>query len=476
MNVYCAVACGVAVMMRTYQLWLLDNGIFPEVGAVFAPASKMQMAVRVVIELLVLLAAMRAPRMLSPRPIAVGTLACCALGVVLLVTVPHSAFAVTAGLMARLFGFCFGAYLIGTALSQVVDMRVVAISVSCAVLGATFIASFVPAPGFAASVVLDGVLTLATIALTWRWAQPVLAYIAGTPGASLRALANPRSFLAPSHQVFILIFFFSVAVGFGSLLRIDGLAPQASSLSIVALTCVLAGFLLIPDRRGHMREDALFVACALLVVAGFLVAPLEMLETGTANALLYAGRLAFGVVSWTVIAALCARNPAGSVMVVACGEIANAAGVLVGVELGDVCNTMIADAPQTASLMTSGAVLVLFAYTLVGLRSFSFAETIRGVEPAAPLPSPEPLAASRDRLFAVACGRLAVECGLTAREHEILGMLAQGHNGYHVRDKLGLSYNTVKTHVRRIYRKLDVHAQQELIDLVESKAAAEESA
>ncbi len=49
-------------------------------------------------------------------------------------------------------------------------------------------------------------------------------------------------------------------------------------------------------------------------------------------------------------------------------------------------------------------------------------------------------------------------------------MLARGHNGYHIRDELGLSNNTVKTHVQRIYCKLDVHSQQELIDLVEEEA------
>jgi DNA-binding CsgD family transcriptional regulator len=31
-----------------------------------------------------------------------------------------------------------------------------------------------------------------------------------------------------------------------------------------------------------------------------------------------------------------------------------------------------------------------------------------------------------------------------------------------------VSRNTVKTHVRNVYSKLDVHSQQELIDLVEA--------
>ena len=50
-----------------------------------------------------------------------------------------------------------------------------------------------------------------------------------------------------------------------------------------------------------------------------------------------------------------------------------------------------------------------------------------------------------------------------------MGMLARGRNAYHIQDELTLSYNTVKTHVKRIYRKLDVHSQQELIDLVEKR-------
>ena len=78
----------------------------------------------------------------------------------------------------------------------------------------------------------------------------------------------------------------------------------------------------------------------------------------------------------------------------------------------------------------------------------------------------------RGALIESACDALAGECGLTEREREVFGMLARGHNGYHIRDELTLSYNTVKTHVKRIYRKLDVHSQQELIDLVESRSNA----
>lgn len=470
MDLRLAVACGLAIMMRTYQPWLFDNGIIPTVGAIFAPAYKIQMAGRILIELLVLMAAMRAPRLLQPRPLLGGSFICCIAGVVLLNLVPASPASTTIGLIARLGGYFFGFYVIGIVLSQIKETRIAATSTSCAVLAATFIARFAPAPDLSTSVALDAILTLGSLALTWRAAEPVLDRIADSPGGNLWALLNPKSLLDPNHQVFLLIFFFSVAMGFGMFLRIEDLTPRGNNLSIVVLAGILLWFVVIPNKHGHMREDALFSACTLLAVAGFLLSPLEDSGGRTANALLFACKLTFGVLSWTVLAALCARNPIGSIVFLACGELANASGILLGAELGDVCNAVSSVYPKIIALMTSAIVLVFFAYALIGLRGFSFAETIRGIEEASPLPSQQTIPPSRDRLIETACQSLATEYGLTNREREVMAMLARGHNGYHIRDKLSLSYNTVKTHVQRIYRKLDVHSQQELIDLVEEEA------
>ena len=57
---------------------------------------------------------------------------------------------------------------------------------------------------------------------------------------------------------------------------------------------------------------------------------------------------------------------------------------------------------------------------------------------------------------------------LTPRESEILALLAQGRSIAVIQEKLVVSKNTVKTHVKNIYLKLDVHSQQELIDAVRS--------
>ncbi len=52
---------------------------------------------------------------------------------------------------------------------------------------------------------------------------------------------------------------------------------------------------------------------------------------------------------------------------------------------------------------------------------------------------------------------------LTPREREILGSLARGRQYKEIADDLHLSFNTVRTHVNRIYEKLHVHSRQEAI-------------
>lgn len=54
--------------------------------------------------------------------------------------------------------------------------------------------------------------------------------------------------------------------------------------------------------------------------------------------------------------------------------------------------------------------------------------------------------------------------GLTAREKEIAGLLVQGRTQPWIAESLGISENTVGTHVRHIYQKTDVHDRQHFID------------
>lgn len=69
--------------------------------------------------------------------------------------------------------------------------------------------------------------------------------------------------------------------------------------------------------------------------------------------------------------------------------------------------------------------------------------------------------------FEVGCKLASRQYGLTAREEEVFALLARGDSRKAMCDTLFLSMETVKTHTRNIYKKLDIHSQQEVFYIVE---------
>ena len=76
----------------------------------------------------------------------------------------------------------------------------------------------------------------------------------------------------------------------------------------------------------------------------------------------------------------------------------------------------------------------------------------RQCAPGSPTPSP-------------ACALLAAAHGLTDRESQTLELLARGATVAAIASALDVSENTVKTYAKRVYKKLDVHSKQDIIDL-----------
>ena len=74
---------------------------------------------------------------------------------------------------------------------------------------------------------------------------------------------------------------------------------------------------------------------------------------------------------------------------------------------------------------------------------------------------------SESELFEKRCAAVAKLYQLSPRETEILGYLAKGRNAAYIQDELTISPHTVKSHIYNIYRKLDIHSQQKLMDFVE---------
>ena len=165
---------------------------------------------------------------------------------------------------------------------------------------------------------------------------------------------------------------------------------------------------------------------------------------------------------WITLVDLGRRNEAGAPSVIAWGLAINAIGVILGANLGRAADHIGAHSAVAISTVSAAIVLFFVFYLLFIARTLSFCETIAQVE------SRHVIAAPRTSDTEQLCARAARQFQLTPRELDVLTLLAKGRNGPFIQEELCISYNTVKAHVKHIYQKMDVHTQQELIDLVES--------
>lgn len=71
------------------------------------------------------------------------------------------------------------------------------------------------------------------------------------------------------------------------------------------------------------------------------------------------------------------------------------------------------------------------------------------------------------------CMRVAEKYGLTPRESDVFLLLAKGRNAAYIEKTLFISNHTAKAHILNIYKKMDIHSLQELIDEVEHEKQRE---
>ena len=255
--------------------------------------------------------------------------------------------------------------------------------------------------------------------------------------------------------------------------------PQAATL--LSFVPVVVVFFIVVAARARLVADALYRVSALLVFAGFLLVPLSFngLDRPAgfhmSSMLLYAGSDCFSVLTYYLIAAVGSRNPAGALSTSAFAIAAGWLGIGCGALLVQSIEAL--GALDGSTLLWSSAIVtfLFMTYNFVAMRGFSFEDAIKGVRPAHPTPA----RAAADEAgedpdtsqLEESCENVIRRFGLTPREGDVLRLLARGRTSPVIQEKLFLSHNTVKTHVRHIYAKMDIHSQQELIDIVEGADA-----
>lgn len=143
---------------------------------------------------------------------------------------------------------------------------------------------------------------------------------------------------------------------------------------------------------------------------------------------------------------------------------ASSLGLTAGVAVGNTLFASIANGYVVLMVVTLAIMYVMFMALTVALVTRGWRD-----EPAAaavPASNPVEKPASETDSHTPA-SEIASLYGLSEREFEVMGYLSKGRGVSFTAEQLGLSQNTVKAYAKSLYKKLDVHSREELIDLVD---------
>lgn len=138
-----------------------------------------------------------------------------------------------------------------------------------------------------------------------------------------------------------------------------------------------------------------------------------------------------------------------------------------GEPLGHVADTALVPSPgeQEASANAADIDDATIGAPSPARQAMDFSRSIFAEE-AETVPPAEDTPAARGR-FRQRCEAIANTYLLSRRESEVMYYLARGYKSSHIQQQLYISEGTAKTHIRHIYRKLNVHSQQDLIHLID---------
>lgn len=320
--------------------WLLTGKVFP-IGTDVAPLCRdIATLVEAAGFLVITIAASRAPRLLRARLFLIVPLALSLIGGVgLWALAPGSAFAATMSICLLLLSAVFVMLCAGCCLAQLSRPQMAA----CVLLGLS--ASYLlrlplsALDPYAALSLYVALQILAILVARTDMGEALGIIQAGQTPEEL-TLTNPFSFLPRTHRLFICLALFQTAYGAALSFGEVNNTPLATWAGIVPLLCFLAFWVV---RRRMLTLDAFFNLALLLVMAGFLFASIsQQAAPSLTSNLLEAGNSCFQLVFWPVLAALSARNRAGTLPLLAWSGFLLCTGVTAGAALGRLCDAVMA--------------------------------------------------------------------------------------------------------------------------------------
>ena len=276
--------------------------------------------------------------------------------------------------------------------------------------------------------------------------------------ARIKPLLLDRSFL----MLMAIALVFGVSCGF--VLASFEVIPKSdywtASYGVVVGTIVAAalGFL----TAFVLKMDAwqlVFQTSLPLMAAAYLLYPYGGVFAIVAPGLHTLGYQYFFVTFWSILGSKQLRRDAPAVCSVALGLFVTNAGQALGLGLWNVLCAGITAAGLHIVSSVATFVLVVVAVT--------FEHPAFGWSTVRPGESPGPNEGSDALAYEAVVERIRSDYGLSPRERDVALLLGRGRNRQFVADELGISLETAKTHATNVYRKLGVHSQQELLDVIE---------
>lgn len=223
--------------------------------------------------------------------------------------------------------------------------------------------------------------------------------------------------------------------------------------SAVPLVCFLLYFQAYKGKSSAADRLVMAYRIAVLVMVGSVLLSIAIMDRNLAfQEIALAGYICLKMVFWSLFAALSRTAKLSPITIFCFGEGCLTAGLFIGNQISSVLGLQFASA--TAAL-TLAILLATYMFALPERKMYAMMQEQEDDD--------EP----RHQRFRARCEEIAAAYKLSRRETEVFTLFARGRSSSRIADDLYVSSGTVSTHLRNIYRKLDVHSRQELLDLIE---------
>lgn len=268
-------------------------------------------------------------------------------------------------------------------------------------------------------------------------------------------------------------------------------AADWSNVLAIAIVVMIAAALAeyAAERNGLLLVPSfvLFLLSAAMVVHLFF----RDVSILTVPSFLYAGYYLFLAMVYLALGPLVATTDANPTRLFSSAMLANVGGLLLGSLLGSI-ELWVGEQVAAMAVMVITYVIFFAGCVLLYNRSYSifrvnfYDESKYSFEYLVPIAPIELLSkggggeavadeATKSLLDAITaqCDAARELYGLSAREHEVLIALVRGRTIASIAEELFVSENTAKAHTKAIYRKLEVHTREELLNRVQDVPRSE---